>query len=75
MHVAIYLYLVGRLVLQIISTGYVRAVIINAPRIYLGSRDPIKGTLEGLRLRERRHGLHDSSLSFSNVKVRMLDTV
>ena len=39
MHVAIklkqfYLYLVGRLVLLIISTGYVRAVIINAPRIW-----------------------------------------
>ena len=35
MHVAIYLYLVGRLVLLIISTTYVvRAVIINAPRIW-----------------------------------------
>ena len=72
MHVAIYLYLVGRLVLLIISTygtcrDYQRAS-------YLVLKG-IKGTLEGLRLRERRHGLHDSSLSFSNVKVRMLDTV
>ena len=76
MHVAIYLYLVGRLVLLIISTYVlqVRTCRDYQRASYLVLKG-MKGTLEGLRLRERRHGLHDSSLSFSNVKVRMLDTV